>query len=238
MNYAPLTAGRIAVDGERVSDPATPTPPPTAVAIMLDRAAGGADRHRCRPYSWGDGCGDCDVGVGEQGEGHVPVPGVVASDLVVIESDLVLRGLEAFLYRPPGPATPDEVGVVFHLDADVSVVDGDPDRRAPLPWSMALATSSVPTVRRPPRRSRWGDWCAVSGAGRGDLPHRTRFGAGHVGGSRHHTTAIGLDGPTRHRGDHRWDRDPRMRSLLRTCCARSVAAAWLPGSEPEVVREA
>ena len=33
---ARLAAGRIAVAGERVTDPATPAPPPTAVAIMLD----------------------------------------------------------------------------------------------------------------------------------------------------------------------------------------------------------
>ena len=31
-----LAAGRIAVAGERITDPATPAPPPTAVAIMLD----------------------------------------------------------------------------------------------------------------------------------------------------------------------------------------------------------
>jgi hypothetical protein len=31
-----LTAGGIAVAGERITDPATPAPPPTAVAIMLD----------------------------------------------------------------------------------------------------------------------------------------------------------------------------------------------------------
>jgi hypothetical protein len=33
---AALAAGRIAVAGERITDPATPAPPPTAVAIMLD----------------------------------------------------------------------------------------------------------------------------------------------------------------------------------------------------------
>ena len=31
-----MAAGRIAVAGKRITDPATPAPPPTAVAIMLD----------------------------------------------------------------------------------------------------------------------------------------------------------------------------------------------------------
>jgi hypothetical protein len=34
---AHLAVGRIAVAGERVTDPATPAPAPTAVAIMLDQ---------------------------------------------------------------------------------------------------------------------------------------------------------------------------------------------------------
>ena len=33
-----LRAGQIAVAGERITDPATPAPPPTAVAIMLPPA--------------------------------------------------------------------------------------------------------------------------------------------------------------------------------------------------------
>jgi hypothetical protein len=33
---AALAAGRIAVAAERITDPATPAPPPTAVAIVLD----------------------------------------------------------------------------------------------------------------------------------------------------------------------------------------------------------
>ncbi len=36
----------------------------------------------------------------EDGKGHVPVPGVVFSDLVFIEPDLVLAGSEAFLDGP------------------------------------------------------------------------------------------------------------------------------------------
>jgi hypothetical protein len=38
----------------------------------------------------------------------VAVPGVVAADLVVVEADFVLRGLEAFLDRPPGAGDADE----------------------------------------------------------------------------------------------------------------------------------
>ena len=49
--------------------------------------------------------------MGEQGEGDVPVPGVVAADLVLVEPDLVLRGLEALLDRPPGAGDPDQVVV-------------------------------------------------------------------------------------------------------------------------------
>ena len=33
-----LAAGQIAVAGKRITDPATPAPPPTAVAIMLPPA--------------------------------------------------------------------------------------------------------------------------------------------------------------------------------------------------------
>jgi len=33
---AHLAAGRVAVAGERITDPATPAPPPTDIAIMLD----------------------------------------------------------------------------------------------------------------------------------------------------------------------------------------------------------
>jgi len=36
MFDAHLTARRIAVDGERISDPATPAPLPRAVGVMLD----------------------------------------------------------------------------------------------------------------------------------------------------------------------------------------------------------
>ena len=47
--------------------------------------------------------------MGEHGQGDVAVPGVVAADLVVVEPDLGLRGLEALLDRPPGAGDPDQV---------------------------------------------------------------------------------------------------------------------------------
>ena len=40
-------------------------------------------------------CNDGKEIVGEHGEGHVPVPGVVLPDLVFVEADLVLGGTEA-----------------------------------------------------------------------------------------------------------------------------------------------
>ena len=39
--------------------------------------------------------------MGEDGEGGVAVPGVVATDLVVVEAGLVPGRLEALLNRPP-----------------------------------------------------------------------------------------------------------------------------------------
>jgi hypothetical protein len=47
--------------------------------------------------------------VGEQGEGDVPVPGVVAADLVLVETDLVLGGLKAFLDGPAGSGDANQV---------------------------------------------------------------------------------------------------------------------------------
>ncbi|GAA1547425.1 hypothetical protein GCM10009730_65670 [Streptomyces albidochromogenes] len=44
---------------------------------------------------------DGEAGVGGHGEGDVAVPAGVAADLVVVEAAFLLRGLEAFLNRPP-----------------------------------------------------------------------------------------------------------------------------------------
>jgi hypothetical protein len=47
--------------------------------------------------------------VGEHGQGGVPVPGVVAADLVVVEPGFGLGGLEAVLDRPAGSGHADQV---------------------------------------------------------------------------------------------------------------------------------
>ena len=39
--------------------------------------------------------------MGQHGQRDVPVPGVVAADLVLVEAGFGLGGLEAFLNRPP-----------------------------------------------------------------------------------------------------------------------------------------
>lgn len=42
----------------------------------------------------------------------MPVPSLVAADLVVVEADLSLCLLETFLDRLPGPGDPDHVSIV------------------------------------------------------------------------------------------------------------------------------
>ena len=56
---------------------------------------------RGTPFS-GVGAGDGEECVGEHGQGDVSVPAVVAADLVVVQADLALRGLEGLLDRPAG----------------------------------------------------------------------------------------------------------------------------------------
>ena len=58
----------------------------------------------------GGGAGDGQIGVREAGQGDVPVPGVVAADLVVVQADLALGGVEGILDRPAGPGDRDQVG--------------------------------------------------------------------------------------------------------------------------------
>lgn len=62
------------------------------------------------------------VGVGEHRSGDVAVPGVVAADLVLVEPDLVLRGLEALLDGLPGAGDPDEAFIAGAWRAGAQVV--------------------------------------------------------------------------------------------------------------------
>jgi hypothetical protein len=55
-------------------------------------------------------CADLKEGKREHGQGGLPVPGVVAADLIVVQAGLVLGGLEAFLDRPPGAGHGDQLG--------------------------------------------------------------------------------------------------------------------------------
>src|SRR5262249_12439029 len=88
--------------------------------------------------------GDGEVGAGEDGQGGVPVPGVVAADLVVIEAGLVLGGLEALLNRPAGPGDPDQLLVLGPGRGGAQVIgerplalgirgEGAADQQEPLP---------------------------------------------------------------------------------------------------------
>ena len=55
------------------------------------------------PGLWGGRRRDAQVGVRQHGEGDVPVPGVVAADLILVKAGLVLGGLVALLDGPAGP---------------------------------------------------------------------------------------------------------------------------------------
>jgi hypothetical protein len=65
--------------------------------------------------------------VGEHREGDVAVPGVVAADLVLVEPDLVLRGLEALLDGASGAGDPDERLVAGAGRAAAAARLGDPE---------------------------------------------------------------------------------------------------------------
>jgi hypothetical protein len=56
------------------------------------------------------GCGEREVGVCDHREGDVPIPGQVLADLVVVQADLVLGGLEALLGAPSGSSGSHELG--------------------------------------------------------------------------------------------------------------------------------
>src|SRR4051794_4484406 len=55
------------------------------------------------------GAGGTEVGVGEHGQGDVPVPGGVVTHLVGVQPGLVLGRLETLLDPPPAPGHRDEL---------------------------------------------------------------------------------------------------------------------------------
>lgn len=77
------------------------------------------------PLSGGRG-GDGQEGVSHHRECDVPVPGDVAADLVLVQANLTLDGLEAFLDGPPAASYPDQLLVVGVGGAVAKV--GDPPR--------------------------------------------------------------------------------------------------------------
>jgi len=66
----------------------------------------------------------------DHGECDVSVPGVIEPDLVVVEPDIALAGLETFLDRPSGASHPDEftggfvARVVAVVEREFAVIDG------------------------------------------------------------------------------------------------------------------
>src|SRR4051794_14387289 len=72
---------------------------------------------------------DGEKGVGEHRQGDVPVPGVVQTDLVVVQTDAAFSGFEAFLDRPAGANDPHEftetlvAWVVAVIESQLAIVD-------------------------------------------------------------------------------------------------------------------
>ena len=102
------------------------------------RSPGGISFFPGCPVCWapffGGVCGDGEEGVGEHGEGDMSVPGVPGADLVIIESEFVLAGSEAFLDGPACAGHADEfsesgmVGVIAAVERKFTVVDGPTDQ--------------------------------------------------------------------------------------------------------------
>ena len=86
-----------------------------------------------------------EVGVGQHGQGDVAVPAGPGADLVLVEADLALGGLEAGLDRPARAGDLDEVGEcgavggVGEVEGElVGLGDAAPDQR---PFSQPGAAS-------------------------------------------------------------------------------------------------
>jgi hypothetical protein len=52
----------------------------------------------------------------------VPVPGVVAADLVVVQTGLIFGELEGFFYASPGSSYPDQLGDRYRCAAAADVI--------------------------------------------------------------------------------------------------------------------
>jgi hypothetical protein len=61
----------------------------------------------------------------------MPIPGVKAADLVVVQADLVLGGLEALLDRPADPCHPDQLSQGGAGRAEAGVVGQLPVGKPP-----------------------------------------------------------------------------------------------------------
>ena len=70
-----------------------------------------------------EGGGDGEDGSGEHGEGDPPVPGCPAADLVLVQADQALAGLEVLLDGPAQPGCLDQGGQRDRVGA-VAAVEG------------------------------------------------------------------------------------------------------------------
>lgn len=88
--------------------------------------------------------------MGLLGQDDVAVPGVVTPDLVVVEADLVLRGLETLLDRPAGAGDTDQlfIGCVVRAVAQVVGEFGGVGDAAADQQPAAVAVSGGSRVRR------------------------------------------------------------------------------------------
>src|SRR5215217_3179835 len=103
------------------------TTSPDRPAQPMAEATGGTGEQRCeqvldlvtgqwdQPEWWrGSGAvgqgGDHQEGVSEHGQGGPPIPGAPAADLVLVQADQALAGLEALLNGPAASGDPDQGG--------------------------------------------------------------------------------------------------------------------------------
>ena len=91
--------------------------------------------------------GDGEERRGEHGQGDVSVPGVVASNLVVIKTGLVLGELERLFHAPPGSGDADQLGD-RHGPAEVADVVGQLAGPGQVAQGHALLAEKAPPVER------------------------------------------------------------------------------------------